>query len=167
MLASWFGTGLILRRFTNSDAGSGTLAGIVTVSLALLLRPIPVWLEIGVAVVLIGLSMWAAHPFTVEVPVTDPAMAAKRGDVIATKAGDPGWVVIDEAAGTLVSIIGLATGPAIVGFIVFRIADIAKGRFPGVGAAERLPGGIGVTMDDIVAAFYGLAAGWAVQLLFG
>ena len=78
---------------------------------------------------------------------------------------DPGWVVIDEAAGTFLATIGLGIPAAIVGWIVFRVADIAKKAFPGVAAAERLPGGI--MADDLVAGLYGLAAGWVVQSVVG
>ena len=60
--------------------------------------------------------------------------------------------------------IGLTGWPWVVAFVVFRIADIFK-WFPGVGQAERLPGSLGVTADDLVAGGYGLAAGWLVTAL--
>jgi phosphatidylglycerophosphatase A len=50
-----------------------------------------------------------------------------------------------------------------VAFVVFRIADISK-KPPGVAAAERLGGALGVTADDLVAGLWALAAGWFVQL---
>jgi phosphatidylglycerophosphatase A len=34
---------------------------------------------------------------------------------------------------------------------------------PGVAAAERLGGAIGIMADDVVAGLYGLAAGWLAQ----
>jgi phosphatidylglycerophosphatase A len=46
-------------------------------------------------------------------------------------------------------------------FVAFRVVDILK-PWP-VGAAQRLPGGWGVTMDDVLAALYvnvAVAAGW-------
>ncbi|MGZ8755006.1 MAG: phosphatidylglycerophosphatase A, partial [Acidimicrobiia bacterium] len=46
----------------------------------------------------------------------------------------------------------------------FRVADISK-RFPGVAAAERLEGALGITADDLVAGLWALAAGWLVQAL--
>jgi hypothetical protein len=36
---------------------------------------------------------------------------------------------------------------------------------PGVKQAEALPAAFGVTMDDVVAGGYGLAAGWLVAWL--
>jgi phosphatidylglycerophosphatase A len=94
----------------------------------------------------VPVSVWAAGPFS------------RDGD-------DPGWVVIDEIAGALVSVVGLAGWHALVAWGVFRAADIFKGAFPGVAAAERLPGGWGVTADDLVAGVYGLAAGWVASAL--
>jgi phosphatidylglycerophosphatase A len=84
-----------------------------------------------------------------------------------TKHGDPGWVVIDEAAGVLLATVGLGLPAAIVAWIAFRIADIFKPYFPGVAQAERLGGGLGITADDLVAGVYGLAVGWIVQTVVG
>jgi phosphatidylglycerophosphatase A len=78
---------------------------------------------------------------------------------LATDVGDAGWIVIDEAAGTFVATIGLLGWPAMIGFVVFRIADITKRPFPGVRQADSLPGALGITVDDSLAALYGLAVG--------
>jgi phosphatidylglycerophosphatase A len=45
--------------------------------------------------------------------------------------------------------------------VVARLADIFK-VLPGVREAESLPGAVGITMDDVVAGLYGLAAGWLI-----
>jgi phosphatidylglycerophosphatase A len=92
-----------------------------------------------------ALSLWASAPF------------AKGGK-------DPGWVCIDEVAGTLLALIGLTGFPWIAALLVARAADIWK-VLPGVGEAERLPGAVGVTMDDLVAGAYGLAVGGALTAL--
>jgi hypothetical protein len=47
---------------------------------------------------------------------------------------------------------------------VARLADIFK-VLPGVAAAERLPGAVGVTFDDVLAGGYGLAVGWLLVAL--
>jgi phosphatidylglycerophosphatase A len=81
--------------------------------------------------------------------------------------GDPGWVVTDEVAGQALALgIAGASGrgdawiAAVAAFVAFRVLDVAK---PGpVGAAERLPGGLGVLADDLVA---GALAGGAVVAL--
>ena len=155
LVASWFGTGLILGRVRGSDVGSGTVGAAFALVLALALAQVGVWAQVAGAVVVTIASIVSAAPFTGEL------------DRPSTKEGDPGWVVVDEAAGTLVATIGLATGPAIVAWVVFRLADIFKGWFPGVAAAERLDGSLGITADDLVAGLYGLAAGWITQLLVG
>jgi len=51
-----------------------------------------------------------------------------------------------------------------VAVVVARLADIFK-VLPGVAAAERLPGAWGVTLDDVLAGGYGLAAGWLLLWL--
>lgn len=146
VLASWFGTGLILRRIRGGDDGSGTVGSVVAFGLALALGPYGWQVQLTAAVVVTGLSVWSSHQFAHE--------------------GDPGWIVIDEAAGTLVATIGVGFYPALVGLVVFRVADITK-RFPLVRAAERLPGGVGITADDVVAGLWGLGAAWAATWGFG
>ena len=72
--------------------------------------------------------------------------------------------MVDEAAGTFLAVVGLVGWGAAVAFVVFRVADISK-KFPGVAAAERLKGAVGITADDLVAGLWALAAGWLVQVL--
>jgi phosphatidylglycerophosphatase A len=141
VVASWFGSGLLLGRIRGSDAGSGTVGAAVALVVAWLLAPVGWWAQLAAALVVTGLALWSIRPFVDE--------------------GDPGWVVVDEAAGMLVASIGLGGWPLLVAFVVFRIADITK-RLPGVAAAERLDGAVGITADDLVAGLYGLAAGWLV-----
>jgi phosphatidylglycerophosphatase A len=142
LVASFFGSGLILGRLKGSHRGSGTVGGALALGIALLVPPVYGRLTaLGAALVL---GIWSIN-------------ALRLGD------DDPGWVVIDEAAGTFLATIGLALPAALVGWAVFRFADIAKKAFPGVAAAERVSGGI--MADDLVAGLYGLAAGWAVQLV--
>jgi len=149
LLASWFGTGLILGRVRGSDAGSGTVGSLFAAVIALLIGSrYGSQAQIVATAIIILLSVWSAGRF-------------------AEDEGDAGWIVIDEAAGMFLALIGLSLWPGpIVAFVVFRAADIFKDSFPGVAAAERLPGVIGVTADDLVAGFYGLAAGHIVQTLF-
>lgn len=155
LVASWFGTGLILGRIRGSDVGSGTVGSVFALGAALALGELGWQAQVVAAVVVTVASIWAAAPFA--------HGPAERGG----KDGDPGWVVVDEAAGTFIATIGLGVPAVLVAWIVFRVADIFKSRFPGVAAAERLGGGLGITADDLVAGGYGLAAGVAVALLFG
>jgi phosphatidylglycerophosphatase A len=67
---------------------------------------------------------------------------------------DDGRITIDEVAGMLFSLAWLPARPevAVLAFVLFRVFDIWK-PFP-AGAAERLPGGLGVMADDLVAGVY-------------
>lgn len=148
LIASWFGSGLILGRLRGSHAGSGTVGGAVALAMSLAVGRWGWPAQLLATVVVTGLAVWSSERFA-------------HGD----EDGDPGWVVVDEAAGTFLATIGLTGGGALIGWVVFRLADIFKSVFPGVGAAERLPGGWGITADDLVAGVYGLAAGWAFTAL--
>lgn len=147
LVASFFGTGLILRRLRGRDLGSGTVASVFALGSSLLLGRGGVGWQVGALVLTVVASLTAVRPF-------------------AASEGDPGWVVIDEAAGTFLATLGLGGVPALVAWAVFRAADIFKRLFPGVATAERrLPGALGVTADDLVAGLYGLGAGWLVNSL--
>lgn len=148
VVASWFGTGLILGRYRRDDLGSGTVGALCALPVALL---VGLWLgwqgQVVAAVAVVAASLWSARPFV-------------------GPEGDAGWIVVDEAAGAFIAVIGLSAWPgAIVAWFVFRAADIFKNFAPGVAPAENLPGSLGVTADDVVAGLYGLAVGHLVTAL--
>ncbi|NOY64153.1 MAG: phosphatidylglycerophosphatase A [Nitrospirae bacterium] len=68
---------------------------------------------------------------------------------------DSSYIVIDEATGFLVTIAFHSITPLLVliGFVLFRFFDILK-PFPIRQAETRLPGGLGVMFDDIMAGIY-------------
>jgi phosphatidylglycerophosphatase A len=68
---------------------------------------------------------------------------------------DPGYVVLDEVVGMLVTLlfVPVSFAGAIVGFLLFRLFDIVK-PFP-ARQCERLHGGVGIMADDVVAGIYG------------
>ena len=88
-------------------------------------------------------------------------------------ADDPSWVVIDEAAGQLIALAPVSVWLDLMGetetahlifgwmagFLLFRILDIWKPWF--IGRADRIEGGVGIMLDDILA-----GAGAAAVLLF-
>ena len=67
------------------------------------------------------------------------------------KSKDPNIVVIDEVAGYFVSLLFIpySIGNLLCAFVLFRIFDIWKPFF--VKKAERLHGGLGITLDDVSA----------------
>ena len=67
---------------------------------------------------------------------------------------DPGPVVIDEVLGMLITLFMNPVGPlgAILGFFLFRAADIVK-PYP-ANKLEELHGGVGIMADDAMAAVY-------------
>lgn len=103
------------------------------------------------------------------------ALACLRfGDVGERAAGrkDPGIVVADEVAGMALMLLWLPTAPAsfagvalpwwapiAAAFVLFRALDVAK--LPPVNAVQALPGGVGILVDDLLAA----AQGWIVLQL--
>jgi phosphatidylglycerophosphatase A len=70
------------------------------------------------------------------------------------RATDPGYVVIDEVLGMLITLLFNPVGwaGAVVGFLFFRAADIVK-PFP-ARRLESLHGGVGIMADDAAAAVY-------------
>ena len=67
---------------------------------------------------------------------------------------DPSEVVIDEVAGFLLTmfLLPLSWLTLGLGFILFRVFDIFK-PYP-IKQAEKLRGGLGIVMDDLVAGIY-------------
>jgi phosphatidylglycerophosphatase A len=145
-IASGLFVGFIPRRIRDSDDGAGTFGAVLAAAISLLLWRYPWWAAATAFAIAFSLSLWSSAPF-------------------ANNHADPGWVVIDEVAGTLVAAIGLTGWPWLVAVVVARLGDIFK-VLPGVAPAEALPGAIGITMDDVVAGLYGLAAGWMVYWVF-
>ena len=118
----------------------GTVASALT---AVLLWIVP-FSRAGLLVFLVVVTVagtWAAHE-------------AER--VIGTK--DPGAIVIDEVAGMTLSVLVLPLTASVlfVAFLFFRLFDVVK-PFP-ANVAQRLPGGLGVMVDDLIAGVYALAA---------
>jgi len=71
-------------------------------------------------------------------------------------------IVSDEWAGMFITVLFIPSSPLnyVICFVAFRVFDVIK-LWP-AGAAEKLPRGWGVTLDDVVA---GVQANLAVQLI--
>ena len=70
------------------------------------------------------------------------------------KKPDPSYVVIDEVIGMFITLFMNPVGRwgAFLGFFLFRLADVVK-PYPS-NRFERLPGGVGVMADDVMAGIY-------------
>lgn len=83
---------------------------------------------------------------------------------------DPRLVTADELAGQWVAMLGVTwlASPillvAFVQFVFFRLFDILK-PWP-CRRLERLPAGVGIAADDLMAGVYANAVGWIVQAAY-
>jgi phosphatidylglycerophosphatase A len=138
LIATFFGVGRI-----NPGPGTwGSLAAAILWSVAV--SQIPSAKQSWATVVAAGVITLVGIP-----------AATRVARANATK--DPQFVVIDEVAGQLVTLIGAPLGwkTALTGFILFRVFDILK-PFP-VRRLERLPAGSGIVVDDLGAGIYAVA----------
>ena len=80
---------------------------------------------------------------------------------------DPAQCTIDEVAGTWISLIALPKtfGIIIAAFFLWRILDIIKP--PPARNLERLKGGLGIMIDDVISGIYTLIIMHLVVYLFG
>jgi phosphatidylglycerophosphatase A len=126
------------------------------------------WGSLATVAVWATVSHFLPTALVVPVNIALAALAVALGIPAATRVArasglkDPQFVVIDETAGQLITLIGapLAWKSFLVGFILFRAFDIVKP--PPVRQLERLPEGTGIVLDDVAAGLYGLAV---MQLL--
>jgi len=75
----------------------------------------------------------------------------------ATDDKDPGYIVIDEVAAQFLVLVAVPLDWRFygAGFALFRLFDIWK-PFPIRRVERAVPGGLGIMLDDIVAAIYAL-----------
>lgn len=109
-----------------------------------------------------GASHFLAHSWIIPAEVIAALAITLLGipsaTVVARESGqtDPGFVVIDEVAGQMISLIAvpLHWKYLLASFILFRGFDIVK-PFP-LRRLERLRDGLGIMMDDVGAGIYAL-----------
>jgi phosphatidylglycerophosphatase A len=138
LVATFFGLGWL-------RPGPGTWGSLATVLLwGLLSRVIEPRFQLLTAVLLVFLTIAAGIPAATRVAV---AYGKK----------DPQFVVIDEVAGQLITLIAAPVSwkSLLLGFILFRGFDIVKP--PPIRQLERLPQGAGIVLDDVAAGLFALA----------
>jgi phosphatidylglycerophosphatase A len=133
VLAVWFGCGHV-------PIAPGTAGTLGAIPLYLLVRPFGFVAIAATAVIVTLVGLWAAG-------VVERRLGTK----------DPQIVCIDEVAGVFVTWLAAPATPLglVVGVVLFRIFDQWK-PWP-ARAAERLGGGAGVMLDDVVAGAWGAA----------
>ncbi|MCH7949146.1 MAG: phosphatidylglycerophosphatase A [Candidatus Dadabacteria bacterium] len=130
LIATVFYVGLI-------PIAPGTFGTIAAIPLFYALSFTPLYLYLAITVLIILISVWASG-------VAEEIFGKT----------DPGVVVADEVCGYLVTMIlvPVTLGNIFFGFLLFRLFDIAK-PYP-IRKFERLPGGLGIVMDDVMAGVY-------------
>lgn len=133
ILATWFGCG-------RAPVGPGTAGAAGALAVAFLLVR---YAGLG----RLGLFLLAAA-------LTPVAIWAAGSEARSSGRKDPGHVVIDEVLGQWIALLGAAATPLSWGaaFVLFRVFDIYKP--PPVRQLERLPGGLGIVADDLMAGAY-------------
>jgi phosphatidylglycerophosphatase A len=143
MLATGFGLGL-------SPVASGTFGTLLGVPLAYGLFTWQTgWpMQIAIALALVALA----------IPICDKAEKALGGKK------DDGRIVADEYLTMPLTLIGLPMTPVmlLVAFLSHRFFDILKP--PPARGLQRLPGGLGITIDDFFSSLYALATNWALYV---
>lgn len=145
LVATWFGSGLLPK-------APGTWGSLAALPPALLLA----WLG-GPAALVVG----AALAFLLGIPAASRYAAAKGKE-------DPSEVVIDEVAAQWLVLAIMPLTPVAwgAGFLLFRFFDVLK-PWPVSLADRKLKGGLGIMLDDIVAAAYAILATFFVRHFTG
>jgi phosphatidylglycerophosphatase A len=123
----------------------GTVGSAIGVVVYLLTRSLAPTVQIGLFAGICVVGVWAS------------TLAARHFG-----RDDPGYVIIDEVAGQLATLLLLDVGVlgALVGFLLFRVFDIIK-PWP-AHRLEALHGGLGVMADDLMAGAYGWIVLWGI-----
>jgi phosphatidylglycerophosphatase A len=145
LIATWFGAGLLPR-------APGTWGSLAALPFAWLIA----WAAgppglVAAALVLFPIGCWAA------------AATARRLGI-----HDPAIIVIDEVAGQWLTLAAAPFDPLAyaAGFVLFRFFDVLK-PWPVSWADRRIGGGLGIMLDDVLAAVYAALVLIAGRVLLG
>jgi phosphatidylglycerophosphatase A len=136
ILGTWFGAGLLPK-------APGTWGSLAALPFAWVIATLagPLWL-LPAALILFCLG-WAAS----------------SAIVTRSRVQDPQAIVVDEVVGVWLTLAFVPPHVLIyaIGFLAFRLADITK-PFPAGWADRHIHGGLGVMLDDVLAAIYSALA---------
>jgi phosphatidylglycerophosphatase A len=140
VIATWFGAGRL-------GPAAGSWGSLAALPFAWVIHDAGGgWVLAAAALALFAIGVWASGRFV-----------AASGD------SDPSPVVVDEVVGqwlTLAVVPGTLETFAL-GFLLFRVADVVK-PFPAGWADREVKGGLGVMLDDLLAAAWSAAALWGL-----
>jgi phosphatidylglycerophosphatase A len=134
LISTWFGCG-------RSPVAPGTIGSAAAVAMAIAIERVTGLAPIGfgaLALLLLAPAIWAA------------GVSAREA-----KLEDPQFVVVDEVIGQWIALAGapsLNWKSYLAAFALFRLFDIVKP--PPARQMERLPGGLGINADDVMAGIY-------------
>ena len=134
LLATWFGCG----HFPVAPGTVGLLGALV-VAIPLAAAGVPPWGFLVLSLLLLY-----------------PSIAAATSVAVRTGRKDPQIVVVDEVLGQWITLSGASTlhwKSFALALALFRFFDILKP--PPIRRLERLPGGAGIVLDDVLAGVYG------------
>jgi len=143
-LATWFGAGLMPK-------APGTWGSLAALPFAwAILHYGGTWWLAGASLLVFLVGWWASAVY-----------------VAGAGTADPDEVVIDEVAGQWLTLLPAATlvwWHWAAGFALFRLFDIVK-PWPVGWADRRVKGGLGVMLDDVIAALYAGLALYGIILI--
>jgi len=145
IVATWFGAGLARK-------APGTWGSVAALPFAWAIQYWAGSAGLMLAAMLVFLIGWAASNRLVDTMGIE----------------DPQIIVVDEVVGQWLT---LACGPLsipayLIGLLLFRAADITK-PFPARWADRQVGGGLGVMLDDVLAALYSGFGLWLIDRIVG
>ncbi len=145
-IALWFGAGKLPR----APGTWGSLAALPFAWLIVEATGTPLSLLLA-ALVLLPIGVWAS------------ALHSER-----TNTHDAGEIVVDEVAGQWIALAVAPLSPLgwILAFVLFRIFDIVK-PWPISWIDQRVSGGWGIMLDDIVAGLFAAVCVWVLMVFVG
>jgi phosphatidylglycerophosphatase A len=140
LLAFGFGSGL-------APIAPGTFGTLVAIPPYLLLQSLPQTFYLGVVLFGFILGVWVCGRTSADLGVHDH-----------------GGIVWDEVVGYLLTMTLAPSGWGwvVVGFLLFRLFDILK-PWPIRWFDQRVPGGFGIMLDDVLAGLYAGLVLWLIE----